>query len=179
MSKDIVYSLSTHFDQGYNGTQMKEEVEGSAMTQTLISSSLSGDVVTLHFDAVVTGADLTTLNALVLAHSPESSSVRFKRNLGDADATISTKEFKTKHLRAPTTAPRTYSFKTATKLLEDSLFTGDIWIMNQGSSTATVAVKAGGSTISGMSYVVAAGTTGHFRWRITGTAPAAYEVLRL
>lgn len=178
-SNSVTYSFANDFNGSYSGGQMQDEVEASAMTQTLVESEMVGDVLTMTFDAPVTGADLTTLNGLVAAHVPEALSARFIRNIGDADATISNKEFTSQHVRAPTTAPRTYSFKKAVKMIENGFLGGDFYLINTGSANATIAMKAGG-TLYG-SGVVEPGTSGHFRYRVTDTSSGneAMRVLRL
>lgn len=97
----------------------------------------------------------------------------FEFALGDADALLTIGQLFTQILTIPPTAARTLTLPTAASIIAGvSIFqvndSFDFHIINTGSDTATLAANTG-NTIVG-SAVVGAGSSAHFRVRITNLA---------
>ena len=68
-----VYSLIIDFPVNQIDTnQFHNEVIAASLTPNLIGIEINGDSVTIIFDAPLSGAEQTTLNAIVAAHIPVS-----------------------------------------------------------------------------------------------------------
>lgn len=68
----VIKSLSVDFGGNLNTTQLTSEINSAGgISPTCLGVFNRGDVVTIKFDATLSGNELTALNNVITAHSPE------------------------------------------------------------------------------------------------------------
>lgn len=63
-------SVATDFSGSYRQSQFVQEIAGAGLSSTLIDAVMDGDSLVYHFNSALSGADQTTLDGLVTAHTP-------------------------------------------------------------------------------------------------------------
>lgn len=70
MSATYVYSISTDFSAPPNIEQLHQEINNSTIIPSLIGITVLGDDLTTEFNSALSGAEQTTLDGIVAAHTP-------------------------------------------------------------------------------------------------------------
>jgi hypothetical protein len=159
---------------------VKEVVANATISSTLEAARTEGDQIILEFSSVLTLSDTIVLAALVAAHVPETPLEKICRPLPDTDTNVTAAHLQGTIVNAEPSSPRSYTMPTAAALIAMGAESGDLFLVNTGSSSATLLMGTGGTTTIG-SMTVAAGASGHFRYVVTDydAGSEAYAVIRI
>ena len=160
------YSKTIDFPRGLEVGKLMDQIRANpGILKTLMGTNMIDNVVSILFDANLMSSEMIALDAVILAHTPDTLLEQFCVELPDADSTITSAMVRVGLMIANSTVTRTYTMMTATQMLLDGESRGSFYFVNTGSATATVAVVAGMKSKGSLS--VAAGGNGHFMYSLT------------